>query len=152
MEMNLRFSALPVVLLSYLSGFLPSAVFSDVLFNFDPISIPSQHSTYTGPYCHRCPGIPNTQNVITERKGKDFAIENENDKDCNKDFRSHFRVIIAVNSFICISSSSRLDLYFHVHVHLHFELHLHFLIIFIFTCIFAFAYIDISICIFLFIP
>jgi hypothetical protein len=62
METNLRFSALPVVPLSHLSGFLPSAVFGDVLFNFGSINKSSQSGRCTGPYCRR-PGISNIQNV-----------------------------------------------------------------------------------------
>jgi hypothetical protein len=63
MEMNLRFSALLIMLLSYLSGFLPSAVLGDFLFKFGSVTLPSQYGRCVGPYCRRCPGIPNIQNV-----------------------------------------------------------------------------------------
>jgi hypothetical protein len=52
-----------IVLLSHLSGFLPSAVLDDFLFNFGSINKPSQYGRYAEPYCRRCPGIPNIQNV-----------------------------------------------------------------------------------------
>jgi hypothetical protein len=63
MEMNQRFSTLLMTLLSHLSGSLTSAVLGDFLFKFGSINISSQYGRCAGPYCSRCPGILNIQNV-----------------------------------------------------------------------------------------
>jgi hypothetical protein len=63
MEINLRFSALLIVILSHVSGFLPSVVLGDFLFNFGSTGMPSQDGRCAGPSCRRCSGIPNIQNA-----------------------------------------------------------------------------------------